>query len=289
MMPSTAEVQTTAWLPGTRELAQYEANGFLISPPIIPAKLLDITWAAIREFLSSNRSSVDSRARLSDLRRSAGAALDHVGYLYHELAEVRALFEQTPIAAIAARLSQSQSIRLFHDRLLVKPAGGVADAAIGWHVDRAYWFACTSDAMLTAWIPFVDVDEDMGALAVVAGSHRWEGGPLMATAHRTDMELLWTEATQRRNAKATLLAMKRGQVSFHHCRTVHGSMPNTGSVDRPALAVHFQPGDNSRRQVLLPNGRELGHANDLICRVDGFGQPDYSDPQAFPTLWPCAS
>lgn len=274
------------WLPSDTDVARYAVDGYLVSPPIISVPMLDAAWRAISEFLQSDRSSIDPKARLSDLRRRDGAALDHVGYLYHELAAVRALIEHTCIAAIAARLARTSSIRLFHDRLLIKPAGSTADAAIGWHVDRAYWFACTSDEMLTAWIPFADVDDTMGSLAIIPGSHRWDDEPLMATSHRIDMDRLWTEITTGRDVAATSLVMRRGQVSFHHCRVVHGSLPNLGLNDRPALAVHLQPGDNRRRRVVLPDGRELGHTNDLLCRSDADGQPDYSDPSAFPMLWP---
>jgi hypothetical protein len=280
-----AEASGPYWLPGDDELSRYEEEGYLISPQIIPLHLLDHAWAAIRRFLDSGGSVLDPLARLSDLRRRDGAAMDHIGYLYHELEEVRTLLSVTPIGAAAGRLARTSSIRLFHDRLLVKPPGGSGESSIGWHVDRAYWLSCTSDSMLTAWIPFVDMDERMGPLRVVPGSHRWDAVPLMATAHRTDMDRLWEEASTGWTGDARSLVMRKGQVSFHNCRLLHGSFPNRGETERGALAVHLQPKDNRRRRVLQPNGRELGHTNDALCRLDEAGQPDYSDPTVFPTLW----
>ena len=41
------------------------------------------------------------------------------------------------------------------------------------HADHAYWGTCSSQRLLTAWIPFHDVDEESGTLAVLDGSHRW--------------------------------------------------------------------------------------------------------------------
>ena len=273
------------WQPSEDDVTRYELDGFFISPPIIAPSLLDQAWRAIEAFLESDTSIIDKRARLSDQHRKQGAPLDHVGYLYHEIPEVRALLDHAPIAATAGHLARATSIRLFHDRLLIKPTGGAEAASIGWHVDRAYWYSCTSDQMLTAWVPFVDIEVDMGPLTVLRGSHRWDETPLMATAHRTDMDTLWAEASCGPAAVGVPLLMRRGQVSFHHCRIVHGSLPNIGSVNRAALAFHLQTGDNMHRQVLLPNGRELGHTNDLLCRRDVKGQPDYSDPDIFPTLW----
>ena len=80
------------------------------------------------------------------------------------------------------------------------------------------------------------------------------------------------------------LLMARGQVSFHHCRILHGSLPNLSTRARAALAVHLQPADNRYRPVILPNGRQLAHSNDLLCRVDEEGRPDYTDPAVFPLL-----
>ena len=44
---------------------------------------------------------------------------------------------------------------------------------VPWHMDRHYWQTCTSDRMLTAFIPFHDCDERMGTITMVDGSHRW--------------------------------------------------------------------------------------------------------------------
>ncbi len=284
MVTAHAPLQES-WLPSYRDVARYERNGWFITPPIVPAALLDEAWAAIERFLANGISRIDPAARKSDLQRRYGAPIDHVGYLFLELPEIRRLIVEAGLGAVAARLAGISGVRLFHDRLLVKPPESDAQGTIGWHVDRAYWYACTSESMLTAWLPFADIDDSMGPLMVVPGSHRWPDLPLMATAHRTDMDALWSEATADRPAAKEALHMSRGQVSFHHCRILHGSLPNSGIRPRAALAVHLQPADNRHRLVILPNGRRLGHTNDLICRTDASGSPDYTDPTAFPLLW----
>lgn len=72
-------------------------------------------------------------------------------------------------------------------------------------------------------------------------------------------------------------SMKRGQVSFHHCRTVHGSSANRSTAPRRSLAIHLQPSDNRWR----PGSR---HPNDELVRRNP--DPDYSDPLIQPQLWP---
>ncbi len=274
-----------SWRPSDDEIAQYQRDGWIITPRILSDDLLDEAWAGIERFLVSDSSTIDPVARASDLRRRNGDPIDHVGYMYLEVPEIRRLLSETALGAAAARLAGAAGIRLFHDRLLLKPAQGRHDATIGWHVDRAYWFACTSEAMLTAWIPFCDIDASMGPLQVFSGSHRWPDLPLIATAHRSDMNTLLPEAASRRDVGATALLMQRGQVSFHNCRTLHGSHANLGPHARPALAVHLQPADNRHRLVILPDGRKLAHTNDVLCRSCDDGTPDYSDPAVFPLLW----
>jgi len=45
---------------------------------------------------------------------------------------------------------------------------------VPWHFDAHYWASCTSQNMLTAFIPFHDCDEEMGTITMVDGSHEWE-------------------------------------------------------------------------------------------------------------------
>jgi len=81
---------------------------------------------------------------------------------------------QPVIGAIAARLTGSATIRLWDDQLVQKaPAVGSTGPVVGWHTDRAYWMTCTSEEMLTAWIPFRDCPEEIGPVLHVSGSHRW--------------------------------------------------------------------------------------------------------------------
>lgn len=87
-----------------------------------------------------------------------------------------------------------------------------------------------------------------------------------------------------RPVPALPLLMRRGQVSFHHCRTVHGSGPNTSARPRRSLAIHLQPGDNRWQLVQRPDGTRIEHGNDALVRtVDG--APDYADPLVCPVLW----
>jgi len=85
--------------------------------------------------------------------------------------------------------------------------------------------------------------------------------------------------------KKRVLEVKRGQVSFHDCRLLHGSMENISDSDRLVLAIHLQPDDNRHRIFSEGSNAPLVHLNDLLCRKLPNGMPDYTDPEIFPELW----
>jgi ectoine hydroxylase-related dioxygenase (phytanoyl-CoA dioxygenase family) len=82
--------------------------------------------------------------------------------------------------------------------------------------------------------------------------------------------------------KVISMCLARGDVSFHHCRTIHGSGPNRSTTERLSLSVHLQDGDNAYQIDSAKDAKS--HFNDMLCRkIDG--QPDYSDPDICPVLW----
>lgn len=272
------------------DVAFYRRHGWWISPPIVPPSVLDAAERGMARFYAGE---IDHELALRDgrpfrpgwkpgdpedvLRKNDDASLmvDELAVLVHTPA----------IAAVAARLSGAAGIRLWHDQLLFKPvdAPGVA-GNVGWHTDRQYWQTCTSEEMLTAWVPFHDVDETTGAVTFLDGSHLLDlpRGDFFGQDLDALRDALGPAAA---GLEARTVVMRRGQVSFHHCRTVHGSGPNRSAHPRRVLAIHLQPSDNRYRDAVGPDGAPLHHTNDALVRlVDGV--PDYADPAWCPELWP---
>jgi phytanoyl-CoA dioxygenase PhyH len=269
-------------LPGEQDIACYRAHGFWISPVILPDEVVDAAERGMARFYAGD---VDhDTAGLPGPPAKHGLRKDDYASLrVDELAQLVA----TPlIGRIAALLSGAGTIRLWHDQLLYKPVDSAGTPAnVGWHTDRQYWQSCSSDDMLTAWIGFHDVDEDDGAVCFLAGSHRWDVSGLDFFSQ--DLGSLAARLTAQGHELSIRPArMRRGQVSFHHCRTVHGSGANRGTAPRRSLAVHLQPGDNRWRAWTRPDGRLERHGNDDLVRTTADGVPDYADPRICPQLWP---
>ena len=193
------------------------------------------------------------------------------------------------MARIAARLARTDEIRVLDDQLVYKPAakpGQTVNNAVGWHSDRAYWSTCSSDNLLTAWIPFHDCDEARAPLVVLDRSHRWSGLQSMRHFNNPDLNDLTAkfEAEGKKVVKVPM-TLKKGQVSFHNCWTIHGSYPNRSPHHRQALAVHLQDRHNHYRAYTNSQGKEIHIFDEQLCRTLPNGDPDFSDPQVFPVVW----
>jgi ectoine hydroxylase-related dioxygenase (phytanoyl-CoA dioxygenase family) len=156
-------------------------------------------------------------------------------YLWEDFPEVGALTFHPKVAGLAAALIGAERVRLWHDQALYKEAGG---RETEMHQDHPYWPIAERDA-LTAWIPLVEVDEAMGCMGYIPGSHT--GDVEFIDVFRTPGQGKAFEARQTRAAH--YIACSPGDVIFHHARTVHAARPNrTDEVRRVHTAIYFRDG-----------------------------------------------
>ncbi len=205
---------------------------------------------------------------------------------------LRALALNETIGAMAAQLIGSDTIHLWHDQLLYKPgAGSNSEQAgnVGWHQDFHYWQCVDPPRLLTAWVAFDDVDENNGCMQVVPGSNHWglmEGGDFFSKDLAAQEAAM--KAPDGSHFHPVSCKLKAGELSFHHCLTLHGSGPNSTHHPRRSLVIHMMPGDtrykagtsgDNHMNVLLLKARG-GHDGDL------FAGPD--NPVIFPAdLYAC--
>lgn len=281
--PDLSEAQLSL-LPTNDDIEFYERHGFWVSPVIIPDEVLDAADRGMGRYYAGDLDSTGIHP--SGWEPSPGDGLrkdDYASFCVQELAD---LVTYPMIGATAAILSGAEGIRLWHDQLLYKPIDRAdLHANVGWHTDRQYWMCCTSTEMLTAWVAFHDVTPEGGSVGFFDGSHRWDiTGMDFWSQDLNGLE----ESARRQGFEATPVptTMKRGQVSFHHCRTVHGSGPNRGTEPRRSIAIHLQPSGN---EVLVsPDGTIASHNNVNLARMTD-GVPDFADERYFPLLWPTST
>jgi ectoine hydroxylase-related dioxygenase (phytanoyl-CoA dioxygenase family) len=288
-MATYFDPQQPALLPSDDDIDFYQLHGFYVSRVIVPGPVLDEALRGMERFYAGERDAPfpgPPGAAEQGWQPADGDVLRKNDYASLQVHELARLVAYPTIGAVAARLSRTPLIRLWHDQLLYKPTDRPdRPANVGWHTDRQYWRTCTSDSMITAWIPFHDVDESTGSITFLVGSQRWSTNASELDFFNHDLDGL--ERRLRDDGHAVVkkaVTLKRGQVSFHHCRTVHGSGPNHGALPRRSIAIHMQTTDNRHQLARDRDGQVLEHPNDRLCRPVN-GAPDYTDPDLFPVLW----
>lgn len=123
-------------------------------------------------------------------------------------------------------------------------------AMTGAHVDAVY-MGRGSDRLLTAWIPFADLEPRQGTLAIVPGSHRLTAySPLRETYGRMDVDRDniegWftdepLEVTREFGGRWCTAEVAAGDVIVFTMQTVHASTTNLTTSYRISCDTRFQP------------------------------------------------
>jgi ectoine hydroxylase-related dioxygenase (phytanoyl-CoA dioxygenase family) len=166
---------------------------------------------------------------------------------WQRIPEFRQLVEQSPAAAVAARIMQSQTAQFFHDHVLVKEPG--TQKATPWHQDTPYYFVDGTQTV-SFWIPIDPVRE--ATLRLVAGSHRWES--LILPVRWLDQSDFYASADNYRpvpdpdnepELRVLEWTMKPGDAVLFHFRTAHGARGNPALSRRRVLSLRWV-GDDAR-------------------------------------------
>jgi hypothetical protein len=280
-----------ALLPTDDDVALYRERGYHVSGKVLSDEVIDeAARGAERHFAGERDFPMPIDGGFSDWKPGDPEDIRNSEFVALQNAQIRALALQPIIGAIAARLAGTDTIRMWDDQLVWKSPidASKADAAsvVGWHTDRAYWMPCTSEEMLTAWIPFHDCSVALGPVMYIEGSHRWPDTEAMRTFKTQNLE----ELERRFIGESTgslkrIMDISKGQMSFHHSRMIHGSDVNRGSFPRLSYALHMQDGSNRWRPYFNEQGVEWELINDRMARKDPEGNPDYTDPAVFPIMW----
>ncbi|WP_344616364.1 phytanoyl-CoA dioxygenase family protein [Dactylosporangium salmoneum] len=286
-----------ALLPTDEEVEAYARNGWYLTRKLFTDDEVDALVAASERFYAGERSrTLPARPpRLAYWQPEHGPVQRHNDYVHYEHDDIARILRKPIVGAVAARLAQADEIRVFQSTLIYKPPiAGEPSNVVPWHFDRHYWQTCTSDDMLTAFIPFHDCGVDMGTITMVEGSHRWReiGADDTTTRHfadrdRSDLERMLEDNAAHNQAEVRKVPMliPKGHMSFHHCRTYHGSGANVSAHPRRAISFHLQPGGNEYRQFHLSTGDAVTYNHDVLVRRTEDGRPDYADPEFCPVLW----
>ena len=285
LLPSEADVRSYA-----------QAGWFLTQKLFTDAEIDELVEASERYYAGHRDRTLPRRPpRLASWQPSDGPVQRHNDYVHYESDAIARILRKPVLGAVAARLAEAEEIRVFQSTLILKPPiAGEPSNVVPWHFDKHYWQSSTSERMLTAFIPMHDCDEEMGTITMIDGSHRWKeiGGDDNTTRHFAERDKRKLEQLLSDNAayngsevRKIPMTIPKGHVSFHHCRTYHGSGTNRSTRPRRAISFHLQDGENSYRAYPLADGGVVQYNHDVLVRRTQDGRPDYADPEFCPVLW----
>jgi phytanoyl-CoA hydroxylase len=166
-------------------------------------------------------------------------------------------------ASIAAQLCGAGMV-LDYDQLLAKRPG-CEDGVFPWHQDQAYWMPTPEPRTATLWLALDDSGAENGGLRFVPGSHRASALRVHrpACGDRESSHALVAEVAP--GEPVVQPELRRGDVTVHGERVVHGSLGNRSTRWRRAYVIAFR----SAGTVAEARARGFTHSHNDDPRVLG--------------------
>ncbi len=247
-----------------------------------------VRGAVAPEHVELARHAIDANlADLSPLAKRASSA-DDGAFIedfcnWQRLPDMWRFITESGVAAIAAELMGTQTVRLYHDHVLVKEPG--TRQRTPWHQDQPY-YNVDGRQNASMWFPVDPVSRE-STLEFVAGSHV---GPWFMPRSFLDDEAKWfpdgslseLPDIDGRPGEFTILgwALEPGDAVFFHMLTLHGAGGVSGRHRRRVLSVRFLGDDIVHAPRPWATSPPFpGLADDLPA-----GAP--MNHPLFPLLWP---
>jgi hypothetical protein len=276
----------------TDRRTDYERDGYLHLPGLVGEPWLGELQAVADEFVERSRQIAASDA-MFDVEPGHTAESPRLRRLNSPV-DQHETFARFALAGPAADLAVEVlggPVRFHHSKLNFKWSSG--GEPVDWHQDIQFW-PHTDFSPLTIGVYLDDVDDEMGPMGVLPGSHT---GPL----HELYSDVgEWTGSMRAEDVAAldmdavVWLDGPAGSVTVHNCCIVHGSPENRSARPRPLLLQTYSRADSYPILGIGANGvtgrlsgTVIGGSASQTLVVDGRsvpGAPDWSRRGA-PTIF----
>lgn len=270
----------------------YHRDGYLLIPGFVGPEWLSELRAASAEFVEMSRG-LSASNKILDVEPSHTADRPKLRRLNSPVDNHETFREFTlegPPAQLAMELLGGP-VRYHHSKLNYKWSDGGEE--VKWHQDIQFW-PHTDFSPLTIGVYLDDVDDEMGPMGVLPGSHRGHLYDLYDTDGSWTGAIADDEAASIDVSKMAWLKGPAGSVTVHNCCMVHGSLPNGSPRARPLLlqtysAAHSYPvaGIGANGVTGRTSGFIIGGSSTQLLEIDGRqlrGAPDWSK-QGPPTIF----
>lgn len=161
------------------DIADFRRDGAIVIRGLLDADELNV----LREGIDANLAAPSARSKVASRPDDPGRFFeDFCNWQFNP--QYQHLVFGSPLALLAQRLMGSQTVRLYHDHLLVKEPG--TRQRTNWHQDQPY-YNIEGQQNVSMWIP-VDPVSRTATLEFVAGSHK---GPWLMPRSFLSNEARW--------------------------------------------------------------------------------------------------
>ena len=237
----------------------------------------ELAWAA--QAIEDNLADLSPRAKRASADDDAPFVEDFCNWGH--LPAMERFIRQSPAAEIAASLTGSSTIRLYHDHVLVKEPG--PRQRTPWHQDLPY-YNVEGNRNASMWLPVDPVARPSG-LEFIAGSHL---GQWYTPRTFLDDEARWfPEGTLAElpdfdadGWRVIGWELEPGDAVFFHMLSVHGAGGVQGSARRRVLSVRFLGDDMVHAPRPWVTSPPFPGLDDVLPAGSEMDHP------LFPLLWP---
>lgn len=212
-------------------------------------------WVVVRAAVSRQRAGELERA-VDEVYHAGPPAPPGLVWEQASVSRVSAAIAQhAHDAAIARRAAEALGcarVKLLQDTVLVKAAS--VGGAVAWHQDHTYIGYLAPARAVSVRLALTDCTADNGCLEVISGSHAWGlFGDVRALTERHVADALGPAAARWRDRVATI-ELAPGDLSIHHCLTLHRSGENRSAHARKTLITRLFDAECRLLREHLPPG-----------------------------------
>jgi phytanoyl-CoA hydroxylase len=228
------------------QIGFYQENGYVVIEDFLSPEELEIWRTAVTEALIQRNGQKmpgkDIKIGESDgINKDAdyyNNVFDQLLNLWQTNEKVRDLMLDERIGKMAAELSGSDGIRIWHDQALIKKPWANPTS---WHLDTPFW-SFSDRRALSIWVALDDATLENGCLFFIPGTHKQT--TFENPGIGKNMGAIFNTYPQFKSMKSVAAPMKAGSCSFHCGLTVHGAHANMTPGFRRAMTCAYMPDGN---------------------------------------------
>jgi phytanoyl-CoA hydroxylase len=224
----------------------YQENGYVVIADFLDAGELEHWRASVSEALQQrNGQKMPGKSVMVGEDDGINKDADYYSKVFDQLLnlwqtndKVKELMLDERLGKMAAELSGSEGIRIWHDQALIKRPWGNPTS---WHLDTPFWSFADRRA-ISIWVALDDATPQNGCMYFIPGSQKQT--TFENPGIGKNMDIIFDVYPQFKQGPSVATPIKAGSCTFHNGLTIHGAGANMTPGFRRAMTCAYMPDGN---------------------------------------------